>query len=923
MNVECARTMIDGLKAENEARGFPHREVLPFVVVRTTGIPPMRLGALLLQRSAAIRDQLIELETTERKLSVLLGRAMERTIGSGISLTAKRELIRVRRDIYNHRLPKQELGHEAMNALSMAFTPIEFGQWREWLDSWTQRAILIEQGEKEFAAETASASSALKRIAKHHDFLQGLAIASPVLSQQADKYIGTSDTASFPRQRRTELGLIRYLGRCAFKLSPFSSFMRTRILRVENSGTTRNLSPERVRMRRSVKFNRALIGHLAYLVAGDSQFCSFIPVCWNGTASREDGRLLVIRRSYPNRIPERMRVPLEDLISIPDTKSLQWLAAYLDERPAILRGELVKAFSASLSDPAQAEDHISKLVELGLLVQHLPLTAEESSGLDELISFLESVPSDRASTLRYHLETLRSSELKFPTVNHSARRGLLRQAQTTYTDALHTLGGKLQANWDGPVFFEDVAADPVQNVVLKDELRAVSRDLLDFWSSYGTLMDGNISFRETIRHLICSVFPGRSVPFLVFVDYWKKNLAGNSSRLRISDAYTPNPCGLANLTGLAELRREVGDMISNSSEAAEIDMREWALQHSLTRRVQELRLSPIAGNAVCFSSHCQPVLTSTGEIGVVLNTINNGPFRTLLRSCSALSPGSSRNQLIHELRSTLKRLWPDAEPCELFGHFDFNANLHPRITDRRIVYEGGSFNQEGDLCLRDLSFRIAPSGALQLIHIPSGTPVIPLDLGMMGSSFKPVLQHLLLSAGNADAMLHSKPFHYYRFRPRQQDLKPVEPFPRLTFGRVTLRRNGWSIACSQFSGKHEGDSDFATFLQMRRLQRTLHLPDEVFVSIEMGDERSRKQQRTRDKPQYVHFDNYFLVEVLRNLIRDGSSRIYCEELLPNRISWEKTGVRRPMEIVLDAYLNCAGQELGTVQASARYTDKVE
>jgi lantibiotic biosynthesis dehydratase-like protein len=924
--------MFVGRKSRSGTSETPGREVLPLVVVRRVGLPPKRLDALLLGRSAAICDRMLDLETQEQRDSAILGSAFERLIGLDVPLNVKRELISLRRDIYNHRMPKQEPGPEVSSALSAGFTPLELANWRAWLASRTALKELVQQGETTFVHEMACASRALKQLARNPEFLNGLALASPVLSEQTEKYLGAPEDVTFSRRRRMELGLVRYLSRCSFKLSPFSSFMHNGILRITDAPPGEIRKTHRMRLRRSVKFNRALIAHLAHAIARDPEFGDFIPIFWSRKASWQNGRLFLIRPRYYPQVPYWLRIPHEDLVSIPETKLILWLSAYLERSGNVTRRDLIEALSGATGHQAQVAAGIDRLIELGLLVQEVPLPEDESSGVDGLIAFLNSIPRERAVQLRHSLEILRDIERDFPRVARDRRRSI-RQARETYANALGITGNSVDADWTGPVLFEDVAEEPVRAVALPRPWRTPARDLLDFWSCYGALLDGNISFRETIGHIVRSTFSGRPVPFFEIVDFWKKSFVGSPAELRISDAYTPNPCGLAGLAGLAELRREFGRLIARSHGADDVDMREWAEIHGWVGRVRELHLIPPVGNAVCFSSHCQPVWMGAGEIGAVLNTFNNGPFRTLLRSCSALAAG--REQLVQEIRAAVKKLWPAVEPCELFGRFDFNANLHPRVTDRRIVFGEGLLREEGDIYLKDLAFSVSSAGALSLLHMPSQTPVLPLDLGMMGSSFKPLLQHLLLGVANADAMLHSRPFHHYRFPDRERARGPVESFPRLKFGSLVLRRKGWSIASSVFSQGNDRESDFARFLRIRRSQRTLDLPREMFVCVETRPEHDRalshRQHATRDKPQYMHFDNFFLVETLHHLIRDGATRLYCEELLPTRESWAKLGIDRPIEVVLDSFLPYeAAQAMSSthavpafVPASGEYLDVTE
>jgi hypothetical protein len=68
--------------------------------------------------------------------------------------------------------------------------------------------------------------------------------------------------------------------------------------------------------------------------------------------------------------------------------------------------------------------------------------------------------------------------------------------------------------------------------------------------------------------------------------------------------------------------------------------------------------------------------------------------------------------------------------------------------------------------------------------------------------------------------------------------------------------------------------------------------------LKPGDNRHTINLR---KPQYIHFANVLLLNVLEKLIAEIKSFLYVEEALPNRTDLAALGLSRPFEFVADVY----------------------
>jgi Lantibiotic dehydratase, N terminus len=888
--------------------------VLPYLVIRQAGGRATGMDKLLFLDTSTLIDQCLDLEMECLQHKAIIAGFLQRIIGDMQASPVRTELIHLRRDIHNDRLPRKGLSQQALSAVERALSSIEFQDLSSWLNSRSRRESLARAIQAAFEKELAHARSQLKLLVRGPAFRQALTLASPTLAYELDRYIATA--GELKRLRKTELSLVRYYSRCAFKLSPFSSFMLTTLVRLKESSAC----PERSRsnrIKRSVALNRALIGQLAYLITRHPELRDHTPLFRSGAILEKDGTLWVLRRQYRTAVPARMRVPRETILALPQSPALKWILESFNPDESIKRKDLIAALSQPPNDAEHAVSYVDKLIELGILVPRVPMRAD-SSEVESIIHFLGNIPSPSAGKIKECLEDLCHIKEKDMGADRSTGRVLLSRTKNALQQSFAEAGVRLDKNWNGTLLYEDwLHASIGVGSFATEEWKPAINDLREFLSCYGSLLDSNLSVRETIHHLLREKHDGGPTPVLSFVHSHKSVFGGDPMREWNWSSFTVNPCGLEKLRLLAVLRRQFSRYISCPSALEEMDLKSLAERCRWSGHVHQLRLAGCADDTFCVSCHCQPVWLSEREAGLVVNVISEGPFRTFLRFCNALGTERKLDETICGIRQLLDETWPQAEPCELLALFDYNANEHPRVTNRRICYEDSPVRRPGDIGLGDLAFE-AQDERLLLKELSSGKILRPLDFGMTASAFRTALQHFLLSAGNPEFVLHKNLFHPYHWELEDRVPAAVEEFPRLSFGRCILRRKGWSVARDSLVRRTPGMSDAEHLFSARRWQRSIGLPDEVFVFAETpggarpenANSPSRRAWNNR-KPQYIHFGNHFLLQVLEKFVDETQGRLYFEEMLPDRASWRRWNLQRPTEYVLSVSTKSAPPEPAT------------
>ncbi len=249
----------------------------------------------------------------------------------------------------------------------------------------------------------------------------------------------------------------------------------------------------------------------------------------------------------------------------------------------------------------------------------------------------------------------------------------------------------------------------------------------------------------------------------------------------------------------------------------------------------------------------------------------------------------------------------------------FNANLHPPLMPFEIWIPGGhnSLPAQQQIAVTELQVGLDETGQqVQLIHTPSQKRGYVFDLGFQGHGGRSQLFQLL------DKFTGARYLSPYPLRtavsklwdPQETEQKEspqnIHLRPRIVYdGRLVLQRQAWLVpkALLPFRQPEESDSTYSIRLQAWRLEH--RIPDEVFVYIFgrgtlQNVELEERQRIGRDdyKPQYICFENPFLVTLFEKLLRKVPATLTIEEMLPNSEQLLAIGEHRHVtEFVLQWY----------------------
>ena len=906
---------------------FPARDSVSFfegaffsyVSLRRAGVPLCGIHNLRFERSLQKADQILGLEAENTRKADEVIVLLERVIGLARSKSEERvELIELKRDIFNDRSPRFPLSENSSSEITKGLKPSESTTIFRWIEARRWRATLAGNGEQALLEELSTKRARLFSASHRPGFSAALDLASPALRDDLTRYIRCPARFSPGKTTRIERSLIRYYARSAVKLSPFSSFMRSRILRIDQDEGCSEQFTRRPYLRRRVRINRSICGELAHRIAQHPELCQFVPVFASGTAVHNGKRVLVLRHRYNISRATRLRVPVESLVDLEYTDALALVMDRLPPAQMIPFGLLTSALAPILGGHDLASQFLHKLIEIGMIAHKIPLPQDDSCTLNALRRYLEglSLSDPRLISLAHELEQLQTLEIEFERAIPSRRTELIAMIHNTVQDAHQTIEDVPAPRWTGRVLSEEIIEEPVGRMTLSQRWQPAIHDVRSFLQTYVPLLDLFSSVRTSIREVLMREFGGGPVPFLRFAARYRQVIP-KIDDTRSTPSSLRNPLGLKILAELEKIRDEIGSVITLPSDSFQFDLEAAAQENDWKQRLLALGLPGPVGDAVALTCFIQPYISSAHTPGIVLNQMDAGPCRALLRNLAASGNQQLKSQVIADLSKTFRQVWKTAEPCTIYAGFDYNLNACPVITDHIIDYAGDAVHEDRSIPLGSLTIGITTKGGICLST--EGLHIVPVHFGAMSSALQPLIPALLLALGRSESIL-VRPFDPRNWGPMLTTAPDVVRYPRLVFGLCVVRRRGWLIRKEALPKRMSGEKSFAYFTRIRKWQRKLGLSDQVFVRVRaLGERDDQDGTEARSsglphKPQYVDFRNYFLVESLDDLFNDVRTAAYFEEALPSHEDWAALGQRRAMEMAVDV---CIGADVGRHQPLAR------
>lgn len=704
------------------------------------------------------------------------------------------------------------------------------------------------------------------------EFRKGLALASPDLYGALDGHLACPATGYRSRDRKRERALLRYLTRAATKATPFGRFCTVISGSVQSDGEPGLAFSGSVTDRRSCpRLNKRLLARIVTFLLGDEECRREVPLGLNRTVRSEDGchtfLTIIDGREVLQRLPAGSAVAaMLEHMRTQRTTTLENLERWLlDPAPE--------------NDPAAAAVYASTLLEIGLLRPHLGVADNEADWAPGVISVLGAMRSGKAHALAAALERLLEAFRGYDEASVDQRV----RAQETAADVIRGVEEGLK----GPLW---VARD----VIAYEDMTAVAHGTLgasNALASAAAVLAEYARITSVATPMVCSrrgmlgefkkLYAGakEDVPLLRFYEDHYRSVEEAEKKQEVGQAEIRGWPGAGLSTALARIW-------ADSRDADEVDIPLAVLGGSVVAG----GLPPEHPWQVSMFAHTLAATLERPErLLVPGGRYYSGYGKYLSRFLHLFPPG------VHDAIRRANGSPPGMILAEIGGDADFNANLHPPLTPWMIEYPTADGPSGGTDVLRvtDLAVRANfDEGSLQIVHIPSGNHVLPLDLGFLSPSLRPPLFALL--------SLFSPPARFGLPLPgRPTGYKPegseILFRPRMSLaGDVVVARRQWMVPQALVPRRAARESWASYSLRVDDWRADAGIPSRIFARVAAHRAKNEEQRRElprRDarKPQYIDFESPLLVQLFENLgPRKGSYSVLVEEQLPGPRDWVRT-----------------------------------
>ncbi|WP_344260437.1 lantibiotic dehydratase [Streptomyces sodiiphilus] len=874
-------------------------------MLRIAGLPADTVAALRCPESRRWADRTLAETSRLREDGARLGDRLHAVVSGIEDPAARRRLLKLRRDVFNARLPRDPATELALVAEADARLGRDLAAWLE------DRARLAEDlaaGADLLGAELTASRAALRRIAAEERLRDGLLLASPSLDAQLDAYLRTPPERADKRNRKVERSLLAYLYRTACKTSPFSTFTGVALGEfTDDAGMAGTEGRGRAARELRVadewtshpRLNVLALERIAEAVLADPARRADLPVAPASGWIRDENRVRYVRR-WITAGDDDAAVTFDSvkdrLFFLRRSGALERMLTLFEERGEPRYGELAGWLAADQgATEEEAGQYLATLLDLGMLqVPSLHAQVHDVDPLGKFQRSLRALGRPWADRTADALETPAACLRGFPEAGPARRRELLEELRASLHAVQRELGAE-RTRVPQTVLYEDVTAPPVRTGrdgwegPVFEPLRAVEETLPAF--------DLTLTQRIMLKGFFLARYGkgGRCTDLQKLVhdfheDFFDQYMSFTAGKQRFDERgrYVPeeNWLNLPQISALDSARRtfaagmraiwEVGGAGAGATAG---DPGEVVLPAELLEAVAG-ELAPVRPALALYSHHIQVAEQGDGDDPlVVLNRSFGGlsfPFSRFTHCLDSDGDGSGE-PFSERLRDRARQLEPEgAVFAEVTGgQVTSNLNLHARLTDHEIVCPGETspVPAHQQLHLDDLFIEHDPvADRLVLRSARLGREVVPVYLGYLVPLALPEIPRtLLLLSPSAMASLD-----VWGGVPESEADAGVTRRPRVRAGRVVLARRSWSAPASALPLRGPEDSDADWFRGWHRWRIAQELPDRVFATVSQGGARGA----TAAKPQYVDFDSALSLAAFEALLRTDKARVVLQEMLP-------------------------------------------
>lgn len=867
--------------------------VLPHFVCRLGRFPTSTIEDLRDPNLLQAVQNIISLKRDFEEQAKVTEDRLYEAVGNAPDAFSRGHLLNLKRDAFNHR----QLGPEdyaESNSFISHETAAELKSYRQ---LWNK----LENRRDQLKENYHGCLVTIRR--KFQDFLQnakdiqnGLLLSSPSLFRSQKSYLETSGVSLAGNHKSTERSLLRYVSRSAMKATPFGTFCT-----VVDGSFSRTPASDKALLSREggapadmyskVRLDKQLFNVLNTRIRARPSIRRRIPTDLNSTL-REVGQEFRFMALVDGS---------EAFQRLPTNPVLQLIRSELSNSVQRSSEELISILQESSKIETSEEDaqkYVDRLLKIGFLRFRLGISDRDARWDEKLCDFLQPIDDEWARSIIQLLNYLRGQLDDYPKCTTSERELRLSAMQDAISDTLDAMEGPMYPK-DKVPFYEDASAG-FRCTLPEDETQEAREALVTFLRKTLPITWPRTE-RISIRHFYDEHFEGQeSVPFLHFYEtyyreHYEQHLKNKYTEEGFSDYDLQNPFNLSSIQALQKARHEIRSLVMNrwaedpGAQTIDLYSRDFKTINKDTPSISEVPIS--------VSMFTQPYFAKDGTASFVVK--RGQYFAGYGKYFSRFSYLFKDDRVTAAIREANVQMTPK-HIAEIRGNKHINMNIHPPLAPKDISYPLGDTGESlNPLSISDLQVRPSPTSEydVQLFHLPTDTPVVPVDLGFLNLQSRPSLYQFLSKFTPVSEQVFPAPGALPPSqRPQvssntnessdktESETPHISRRPRIRFNEIlTLYRTRWKIPDALFPEYEEKEMDFEYFTRVQEWREEHNIPCEVYMRIvpRSGESDSASKldaQKTRNKqvrnpgypaskyrkPQYIDFSNPLLVDIFGN-----------------------------------------------------------
>ena len=869
----------------------------PHFMARISPLPWERLEPLHFADTVKWDDEVLELESALGRAAQTLPDQIAELVGGEEDSRHRRDLINIRRDIFNMRPPRNA---DAYKGAAQKLPPLLREDVLEWLSISEAHRAVRAKGQAVFTAELSRCRRALQHILAQPSLRAGILLATPSLDEVIPRYLAANPDALSRRLRRAEKSASEYIYRTVCKTSPFSTFTAVGLGEFDSrSSGLLEIEPgviEPTQIASHPRLNVALLSRVGDALVASDEMLDDLPVSISTGWTTDRRRVRYMRRT--RRFGDASAAMTldtfdENLFYLAHSDIVDDLFALLADGVSLPFREVREALHTARPRERPMGEvwrYLRHLVRLNLLT--VPVLTVNIHAKHPVADFAERIGAlgmPWAVRLQSDLMSLVALVESYADATVDERRLLLREISVESDELLKRLGVEDPESLR-TVLYEDTSLAPgsVRGSLERWE-KCVGADL-NAIARFLPVFDSLEPHRLMVRGFFDARYKaaGRCDDLVKFMhdfhqDVYDQYLRYTANRRPfIDNEYQDqeNWFKMDDVVALDDARRELIAAMKERYEAQSDDSEMVLDDEFIDRIVARL---PKASQDIEPRAYFVQVGMIDGVERLVLNRTYSGMSLLFSRFHHCFSE-EHRGCLADRLRTHLEEVTPpDAVLAEITGGFDTtNLNLHEVVTPYEIVCPGEvSFRPESEqIPVSDLSVVLdEENDRLILRSNRLGVEVIPVYLGFLMPMTLPETQRLLLTFSRS----RIASLDLWSGTDRPLGDAELGGHPRVRFGDVVLVRRVWKTAPSHLPDNLLGSDGADRILAWRRWARKHDLPRYLFATPDSDaadDEEATDGAVRFGKPQFIDLESHFSLAILDDLAKRANQRLVFTEMLP-------------------------------------------